>query len=140
MKQRKIFLNKKNNRYCVVKLYKTKKEMQDAYKKASPKDANHFKVSGVHMAYVKLYIKKKGKTILSHETGTILLNLENCGAGVVGHEIMHSILWAHKHKRNKEQYPIVINNMKEEEEILHNFTYAIRQFYNWYWRVEKQIK
>lgn len=72
-----------------------------------------------------------------NETGTILLSLEYCGAGIVTHEIMHGILWARKNGFKKQQYPIVIKTMEEEENILQDFTYAVQFFYNWYWKIDK---
>lgn len=87
-------------------------------------------VLGVHCPYEKYRGRK-----LSPETGTVFLAVEYCGAGIVSHELLHAVLWAHKHKRNKRQYPIVIENMRQEENILHNHTYAVEQFYRWYWKV-----
>lgn len=114
--------------------------MQEAYKKFRPQDRNHFKVSGCHCGYELLKVRRGKKTRLSKDTGTVFLSFGHCGAGVVTHELAHAILWAHRHKRGKQQYPIVIKNMKEEEEILYNLTYAIRQFYTWYWKIEKEFK
>jgi hypothetical protein len=138
MKYKRIYFDKtKSNKYFVAKLFKTKKQMQDAYKKASPKDDGHYKVLGVHQAYKKY--STNGTKGISPETGTVFLSLENCGAGIVCHEIMHAVLWGRGHKKYKKQYPIIIKNMVEEEKMLHAFTRCIIQFYDWYWKVKKVI-
>ena len=131
---KKIFLNERHTKYCIVKLYNTKLLMQQAYKEFKSKDDNHYKVLGVHCPYEKFNGNK-----LSKETGTVFLNLDHCGAGIVCHELAHAVLWAHKHKRNKKQYPIVLKNMKDEEVVLHNLTGAIAQFYAWYWTIESKF-
>ena len=138
MRWKKIFLNEGRTRYCIVKLYRKKIEMQKAYEKQSPKDDGHDKVAGAHCGYVLLKYSGK-KEILSPETGTVFLNVGQSGAGIVCHELAHAVLWAHKHGKHKEQYPIVIKNMDDEEEILYHLTYAIRQFYTWFWKVKKSL-
>lgn len=137
--RKKVWLNKKHTKYCWVKLFGNKKDMQQFYydwdKKGGLLDGNHFEVKGVSLHYRRVVDGK------SHpETGMVLLSFENCGAGVVTHEILHAVLWARKHHQNKKQYPIVIKSMKEEEEILRNHTYAVQQFYNWYWDIEERFK
>jgi len=137
--RKKIWLNEKQSKYCWVKLFADKKEMQQYYydydKKGGLIDGNHFKVKGVSLHYRRIQNKR------SHpETGTVLLCFQECGAGVVAHELMHAVLWARGHHQNKKQYPIVIKNMQQEETLLHNHTYAIKQFYNWYWDVEDKFK
>jgi hypothetical protein len=106
--------------------------MQDYYKKHCAdrglKDKGHYNVSGVSLHYEN---RVNGKC--QPETGTVLLCLDHCGAGVVSHEFLHAVLWAYKHRKNKKQYPIIIKNMREEEDILQNHTFAVTQFYNWYW-------
>lgn len=157
LKTKRIYLNLKKTKYCIAKLYSSKEEMANAYKKFRPLDKNHNAVLGCHCAYEKWNfvtspkktVSKKGiigfkeviksKTI-KPETGTVFLCFEHCGAGVVTHELMHAIIWAHKHRMYKKQYPFVLNNMKEEEKLLHNFTYAVRQFYDWYWKIEKEFE
>lgn len=89
-------------------------------------------ILGVSLHY-EIYCGRKVK----NDTGKVLLSLQDCGAGLVSHELLHAVLWAYKHKRSKKQYPIVIKNMNEEEKILQNHTYAVKQFYNWYWKVIK---
>lgn len=156
MKSKKIYLNTRKTKYCVVELYKTKKEMREAYKKRCPHDTHHDIVLGAHQAYEKFIMPKKfkkdhadnpkkfyrlntSKLKLAPETGTIFLSLEDCGAGVVTHEIMHATLWAYKHKKMKQQYPIKIKDMKEEELVLRNFTLAVQQFYRWYWKIKDRV-
>lgn len=135
-RRKKVFLTTDKSKYCVVKLFESKKLMQDAYKKFRPDDDNHDKVEGVSCHYDRVNID----TNECHpEVATVFLNVNSCGAGVVTHELMHSCLWAWKHSGVKEQYPIVINNMDDEEEVLHNHTYAVMQFYDWYWKVVDKI-
>jgi len=138
MKKKRIYVNTKRTRYITVKLYNNKKEMREAYKVFRPKDWGHNNVLGVHCGYVKYETTGK-KTVMSNETGTVFLSLKNCGAGVVTHELMHAVLWAWKHNEKKEQYPIVIKSMRYEEEILHNHTYAVTQFYNWYFKIKRRL-
>lgn len=138
-KQKKVWLNKKHSKYCIVKLFADQFEMQTFYKSYCDErklsDTYHFEVKGCSIHY-ELRMGRK----CSPETGMVLLCFKYCGAGIVSHEFLHAILWAHKHKVNKKQYPFVIKNMKEEEEILHNHTYAVTQFYKWYWKIETQFK
>jgi len=30
--------------------------------------------------------------------------------------------------------------MRQEEELLHNHTFAVTQFYTWFWKVAKEVK
>lgn len=80
VRRKKIWLNEGHQKYCMVRLYKTKLLMQQAYEKFRPRDGGHDKVSGVHCAYVLLNYKKGKKEVLSQETGTVFLNLKECGA------------------------------------------------------------
>lgn len=140
VRRKKIWLNEGHTKYCIVKLFKTKLLMQQAYENFKPKDEGHEKVSGVHCGYVLLKYSKGRKEVLSPETGTVFLNIKECGSGIVAHELAHAVLWAHRHKKSKQQYPIVIKNMDDEEEILYHLTYAIRQFYTWFWIIKKKFK
>lgn len=130
--KKKIFVNENNYVWCRV--YADKKEMQRYYEKVGGNDSDHYKCSGVALNYERWCFSGNKKTQVSMETGTVLLHLKSLGAGIVSHEFMHAVLWAHKHKKGKNQYPIIIKDMKEEEEILHNHTYAVRNFYSWYWK------
>lgn len=137
-RKKKIFLDTNKIKYCFVKLFQDKTEMQKA---AYPNENGHDKVLGVHNGFTRLHYEKDGTTTVSNQTGQVFLNINDCGAGVVVHELMHAVLWAHKHSDTKEQYPIVIKDMEEEETILHNHSYAVIQFYQWYWKVvEKNEK
>lgn len=133
----KLFMNRRKTRYVKCFLYRNKKLMQDAFRKLRP-DAKYIRGTlGAHCAY---QILNTNNNRTSKETGTIFLSMKNCGAGVVTHEILHGILWAHRFKAHKKQYPTVINNMEQEEELLHDFSFAVSSFYDWYWKVEKQLK
>ncbi len=137
-REKKIFLNNNHSKYCIVRVFYKESEMRAFYKRHCEErglpDPDHFQIKGVSLHYEKISGRK-----LSPETGMVLFSLENCGAGVVTHELLHAILWAHKHKANKQQYPIVIKDMKEEEQILSNHTYAVMQFYRWYWKLLTQM-
>lgn len=139
MKTKRVYLNLKKTKYCQVYLFKTKKQMQSFYAKHAPKDKNHYKVLGVsiHRDY---YKKEKGRWKILPRTGEVLLSLENCGAAVVAHELMHATIWAFRHNGKNKQYPFVIESMNEEEKLLHAHSQAVMQFYNWYWKVKKTIK
>lgn len=135
-KRKKIWLNRKNKNFCWIRLYAAKKDMQAFYLKDCENYSKEYEpILGAHIPYEVLL---KGK--LTKETGLVLLCFEHAGFGLVAHEILHAVLWARGHKRHKKQYPIVIKNMEEEEDLLHDFTYAVRQFYIWYWKIEKQFK
>ena len=137
-RHKKIWLNEKHTKYCIVRLYKDKKEMQKYYDTVS----DYHAVKGIQVAGASMHwVKVSTKTRKVHaETGMVLLCMERTGAGIVSHEFMHAILWAHRHHKNKKQHPIIIRDMKEEELILYNLTYAVTQFYRWYWKVEKEMK
>jgi hypothetical protein len=139
-RSKKIWLDENHKWYCYVRLYREKIDMQNDYKKRSPNDTNHYKTLGVHNGYVLLKYAKNGGLKYINETGTVHLCIKHCGAGIVSHEFMHAVLWAYKHNRNKEQYPILIKNMVEEEKILHMLTYSVQQFYRWYWQIVKLMK
>lgn len=138
MRTKRIYLNTKKTKYCIVRLFKRNNEMQLSYDKHKSNNGKG-KVLGAHCGYEK-YTTSQPRWGVLPETGTVFLSLENCGAGVVTHELMHAVLWAWKHKRLKNQYPIVIKNMNQEEEVLHNQTYAVHQFYNWYWKIKSKVK
>lgn len=134
--RKRIFLNRNKSKYCVVHLYNFKYDMQQAYLRyCKERGQKGEPVLGASCHYEKWDTKKGGKEVFSNETGTVFLCVEECGAGIVTHELMHAILWAHKHKIGKEQYPFVIKNMKEEETILTNHTFAVTQFYKWFWEL-----
>lgn len=139
-RKKRIYLNEGHTKYCIVKVYKDKLKMQQAYFEFQPGDDRHFFVAGVHCAYDTLKQDKKGKWVCGPETGTVFMCYEQCGAGVVSHELLHAVLWAHKHKKNKKKYPIIIRNMDDEEEVLYHLTYAVKQFYNWLYEIEKWFK
>lgn len=137
-KSKKIWLNLEKTKWCKVRLYDKKSKMQEYY------DADN-KRRGIDTADILgcslHYVWVNGETNEVYgETGTVLLSFDNCGAGLVAHEFMHAVIWSHNHSDEKEQYPFIIQNIEEEEVIAHNLTYAIRQFYIWYWKIEKLFK
>lgn len=135
-RHKKIWLNEKHTKYCIVRLYREEQDMQDYYDKMGG-DPLKQKVAGASLHYEKISTLT-GK--IDGETGVVLLCMDFSGAGVVTHELMHAVLWAHRHKKYKKQHPIIIKNMKEEELILSNHTHAVTQFYRWYWKIEKEMK
>lgn len=132
---KKIVLDRKLNKYCIVRVYPTRKKMQDAYKAFRPSDTHHYKVLGAHCGYTKYEFNdgKKGKML--GETGTVFLSRQNLGAGVVSHELMHAVFWAQIHRsRYLDQHPFTIKDMAHEEKLLHAHTSAVQQFYDFYWK------
>lgn len=137
MRSKRIYTNTKRTRWIIVRLYNTRKEMRAAYKEFQPSDKGHNEVFGVHCAYDKVNVDANGASKQCGEKGTVFLSLQDCGAGVVAHELGHAVFWGLGRLRKK-QYPIVIKNMQQEEVYLHNLTYAIIQFYRWYWKVVEE--
>jgi hypothetical protein len=136
----KIWVNERQTKFVKAIVFQTTEEMREAYKKFNPTDRNHDEVMGCHCAYTARVVDKKtGKSRAWGNTGRIFLSFEYLGAGLVAHEFMHAVLWAYKHNGKKKQFPIVIKSMKEEEKILHALTFALKTFYNWYWKNEKHF-
>ena len=134
-KSKRIYLTLDKKKYCVVRVYPTKIEMQEGYKKFKSGDKGHYKVLGSHCGYEKFIVEKGKPMKLSPETGTVFLSRQHLGVGVVSHELMHAVIWAKTHKKGwKDQYPFVIKDMNAEEKLLHNLSYAVRQFYDWFWK------
>jgi len=130
----------------MVKVFKRKADMQAAYDAANRAKGvvDGDNVQGVHLGYTRYGPNGDGTYTLHPESGTVLLYFGSCGAGVVSHEFMHAVLWAVTHQKSGddpedycEHYPIIIDNMDQEEVLLHNLTYAVRQFYNWLYKIEK---
>lgn len=119
----------KEGHFVEFRLYDTKENMRIDYKEMKPEDLNHDKVESVHCAYTFIEEYDDGSEEYSKKTGIIMTNSEGLDVGVIPHEIMHAVLWAYNHSEDKVQYPIVINNMEEEEIILHAFSNALQQFY-----------
>lgn len=142
--RKKLYVTRDRKKFVILKLFITQNDMQEAYKSECPADmvskSYYKRVLGAHRAYVTVRVNQNGRSVYYNETGTIFLSLENCGAGIVTHEILHAVLWAWKHRKSKQQYPIVINNMTEEEDILLNHTHATKHFYDWYWKIRDKVK
>jgi len=147
-KEKKVYLDlwstnkrrKTSKKYCLVRIYNSKKDVQNSFKEYLKQGGRKEKVNknlvGVHNGYEKFKIGSKKPL---PETGTVRLCKQNLGAGVVTHELMHAVLWSRIHSTKNNQYPIIIKSMKEEEEILGNHTLAVQQFYKWYWKIEKSL-
>lgn len=137
---KRIYFNRQKTKYCIVRVYKTKSEMRKAYKKYNNHSIESQDLRGAHCGHEKYQVSKNGKMRLMPETGILFLNYNDCGAGIICHELMHAVLWAHNHRRNKKQFPIIIKNMEEEETILYTLTFVVRQFYNWLYSIESYFK
>lgn len=134
--QKKIWLNEAKTKWCICVVFKNKADMQKAYKQIRPLEKGHEEVDGVSIHYGRYDGNK-----LSGNTGKVLLHFKGCGVAVATHEILHAVLYAYKHTKNKQQYPIVIKDMKEEEVILHNYSFSAYQFYTWYYKkIEPKFK
>jgi hypothetical protein len=131
--RKKVFLDQHRSRYCWVLVYRTKTQMLRAYAAQRPLERNQEHCLGVHCAHERRrLIGGRWRTLA--DTGRVLLSEENCGAGVVAHELMHAVLWAYSHRKRKEQFPLIITGMAMEEELLHSLTAALKQFYPFYWQ------
>ncbi len=139
MKKKRIYFEGNKGKYCVVHLFKTRKELNKWYRENDRTAKEEVYGVSIHREIYKAKDKMIPKNIFP-ETGKVLLSLQNCGTGVVSHEIMHQVLWSYKHgKRPIKDYPFTIKSMKHEEEILHRFSKVIIDFYRWYWKVEKSF-
>lgn len=140
MKKRWIYTDVNNKTYCVVRLYNRKEDMQRDYTKFSGDTTG---VMGACCQYTRIKVNADGTESKMKDTGTVYIYSGAVGAGLISHELGHAVLWARSWMKGATGlegdtgYPIVIDSMEEEEEFLHNLTYAVRQFYTWYWRVEK---
>jgi hypothetical protein len=130
-----IYFDKEKTRWCQVMVFKEKYEMNKYYfmHDRNPSDGRHFYTQGVHMAGVLFRTEDDGSETMYGETGKVLLHFDQCGAGIVSHEFGHAVLCSHTMSVNGQQYPIIIHNMEEEEDILHDLYRAISSFYTWYW-------
>ena len=137
MKSVKIFLNTKNTRYATIEVHETLAGMRKAIMAFRPDSKNIRRVVGQCCPHERINTRT-GRT--HREIANVFLCSNNCGAGVAGHELLHAVLWAFQYKKYKNQYPIVINNMDEEEELLHNHSHAVMQFYQWYFKNYQEIK
>lgn len=134
-----IYLDDAHTKYCIVRLFATKRLMQSAYAKRTPYSEGHYKVSGSNVPYHCVRMKQDGSEETKGEIATVFLSVENCGAGVVAHELGHAALWGYKYHPGKVQFPIIFNSMEDEEEFLYSQTYAVMQFYRWYWKVVEEF-
>lgn len=131
-----IYLNREHTLYCIVRLYPCQQSMQRAYRRRTgSKDG----ILGACQPYQYVSYRNNPDGEVMPEVATIYLCVAHCNAGIVSHEFGHAALWAFKFKPGKVQYPLVIRSMKQEEKLLHMQTYAVQQFYEWYWKVVDTI-
>lgn len=128
-----------DRRYVWVRLYKTRKDMLEyADSRNSDKEPFDRNLAGCHFAY-RQYVVGEGTPKFIAESGTVLLNMEYLGAGIVAHELLHAVLWAFKHStRKKDNHPLAIKDMKQEERICYALTDACIDFWNWW--VDRKFK
>lgn len=140
VKSKKVFLTTNKKKWAIVRLYNFRYDMEQAYKKWNDSfGSKTYPVLGASCHYTKMTVNSDNTQKLTGEVATVFLSCEHAGAGIVSHELLHAVLYAHKHTKYKKQYPIVIKNMNEEEKILHNHTFAVTQFYKWFWKVSKEV-
>lgn len=138
--RKRIFLNEKKSKWCYVYLFDDKAKM-NAYYNTVRNDKGSYKVLGAHICNGRYSLYPSGRSNHHPHTGNVLLFFDGCGAGVVSHELLHATLYAWNCKDlSKIQYPIVIKSMRQEEELLHNHSHAVMQFYRWYWRIADKVK
>lgn len=162
LRKKKLFIDLKKEHWVKVLLYDKATDMQRDYKKYCKKKGltedlkkDNFKdVQGVHCAHYVFDIPPKKKDPeqtpkLNGYSGVVFLHTNACGGGVIAHEFGHAVLWILGRKQNyvplgeaveRTGYPITINNMEEEEDLLYNLYHAVRRFYNWYWKVCKEAR
>ncbi|HMF73451.1 MAG TPA: hypothetical protein VK616_18350 [Flavitalea sp.] len=133
---KKIYLNTQKTKHCNVRLYRTKKEMRDGIRKYRSYEKQIDQIAGCCCPYTRYNI---GTRTARPDVAKVFLSIQDCGAGIVTHELLHAVLWAWKHSFRKKQHPILIKDMNDEEEILHNHTFAVKQFYNWFFENKKRL-
>lgn len=142
MFKKKIYFSDAKDKYCLVKLFRSRWRMQRAYQRRRPDDmkvGEFVQVLGAHCGYTRIMVNTDRSERIHPEVGTVYLCAEGCGAGVISHEFMHAAIWAWRHRSGKSQYPVMIMNIEEEEELLYMLTQAVSQFYCWYWKIEKYL-
>ena len=125
-KSKRIWLDTRKTYYSTIRIYDCNESMQKFYN-----GYNRYKgmkvdpVLGASLHYEKLNVTNDTS---SPDIGIILLSRDNLTTDITHHEILHAVIWAWKFKPYKRQHPITIYSMKQEEELLHNFSFAIKQF------------
>lgn len=142
--RKKIKTNKEDN-WVWTYLFRDINDMRNFYKRISPEDTKPELIEGVcvNREYYKAdKVKNIKLSNKSKHVGYVLTCLKSAGAGVVGHEFMHAVFFANgiSKVKCKKQYPIVIKSMEEEERLLYAFTYAVDDYYKWYWKLKDQKK
>jgi hypothetical protein len=121
-------------------MYKTKQEMYDGYLEwCADTESLHVvecNFEANHSPFYAYHVLPDGKSFESKKIAVIFYYWGAAGVGVMTHELIHAAFWAYKFNHDKEQYPLVINNIDEEEEIAYSHTLATRQLYTWYWKIE----
>lgn len=122
--------------YINVRVYKNLTTLRAAYSRAcNDRGIKDFAkdILGVHCAYKKVRRKPEEPNIdyLLNDTGTVYLSATHLQPHIVAHEFLHALLWSHKHEYIKEQHPICILNMEEEEDICYGLTDLLQRFYKW---------
>ena len=135
-RRKKIFVTQDKTKYVWCYLFENNKEMNLVYKEMCKQMGKRYnRVLGVSVHSTYKYLSNNKVHPL---TGSVLLSKQHLGAALVAHEFTHACLWAFKHHKNKKQYPLVIKNMAEEETLCQNQSVAIKMFWNWYYKIEKE--
>lgn len=125
-RRKKIYVGAEPRRYVWCRVYDTLGEMREAL---GPGEEDTL---GVHKALEVLeFPGDDADPTLSEHSGDVLLSREALGPWVVAHEFMHAAIWAHRHGREKAQYPVCLGSMAEEESVLRGMTNAVASFYRW---------
>lgn len=140
--KKRIYVDKRKKKFVVVLLFHNVKDLRTFYRQIRPKDKHIDETLGAHCGYVKVGVTKKGKEKYYPETGTMLLTATHCGAGLIAHEFLHALFWAHGHAIHKKQYPLrlTFQNINEEEAFCYQLTSVVRAFYTWFYRLERAGK
>jgi hypothetical protein len=134
---KKIVVNNKTGKFCIFRLYGSRGDMIAGHNEFCPTSKVGADMLGAH-AGIWRFVLRGYRRALYKQTGVVFLCVEHCGAGVVGHEIMHAVMFARNHRMSFRQYPVVIKELAEEEEMLYDYTDATMEFYCWFYDVAKK--
>lgn len=131
---------KKKAKYVTVRIFHRLKDLRWFYRKLRPQDDHIDKTLGAHVGYT--IDREKSKEKYWYETGTVLFSAKHCGAGLISHEFLHALFWAHGHTPDKEQYPLTISfkNMDDEEAFCYLMTDLVGSFFRWFYKLERKGK
>lgn len=130
-KSKRLWIDREHTKYSTVYLFDTLKGMREWDKNFQienfQNDSRYF--YGKNIRYTS-YTKDKKE--MNPDSSIILLCEPYAGRNTVAHEIMHAVLWAFNHRPTTKRYPIVIKNVDQEEVLLQQHSYMMKQFYSWF--------